>query len=151
MQEISFETLEKLKKELDELKKVKRKEIAEQLRQAISYGDLKENAAYHEAKESQAFLEGRIIELTQVIKNSVIVEKKKGNQKVVVGSKVTVLCGTDKQEYFIVGSRDADPLQNKISCDSPIGKSLLNCSEKDKVSIQAPSGEEIVFEILKIE
>ncbi len=147
--QVNAQTMIDMKKELEYLKKVKRKEIAEQLNHAISFGDLKENAAYHEAKEAQAFLEGKIMDLNYNINNSVIVDNQ-GKNKISLGSKITVIMDNQEQEYVVVSSRDGDPLNNKISIDSPIGKVVLGKSKGDKCKIETPSGQEIELEILEI-
>lgn len=148
--QISAETLERLKKELEYLKKVKRKEIAEQLRHAISFGDLKENAAYHEAKDAQAFLEGKIIELNNTIKSAVVTSKNSKEDFVSVGSKVTVMTENGEEEYMIVSGVESDPLSGKISSDSPIGKSLMGKKKGVKCFLETPLGKKLEMEILKI-
>ncbi len=148
--QINIETLEKLKKELNFLKKDKRKEISEKLRQAISFGDLKENAAYHEAKDEQAFLEGKIKEIENIINNSCVVSLKGRIDKVFIGSVVLVLINNEKSEYKIVDAIEADPLNQKISLDSPIGKALSGKSKGEKCEIEMPSGEKMEVKILEI-
>ncbi len=146
---ISAGALEKIKKELHYLKTVKRQEIAERLKEAISFGDLKENAAYHEAKDDQAFIEGRIIELESIISNSFISSITKSD-KVDIGSLVTVNSSEGKEEFEIVSSVESDPLKGKISEDSPIGKALLGASEGEVREVEMPSGELIKYKIIKI-
>lgn len=142
---ITKEGLEKLKEELNYLKEVKRKEVAERLKEAISYGDLSENAEYEEAKNEQAFVEGRILELEEKIKYVKIIEEhvKKG-ALVQLGSKVVIqnLSGKTKseEEYTIVGSTEADPVNHKISNVSPVGKALLDRRAGDTVKVTAPAG-----------
>ncbi len=149
--QVSAKAMDKLKKELDYLKKVKRKEIAEQLRHAISFGDLKENAAYHEAKEAQAFLEGKIVELNHTIKNSVITTGNGGKDIVSIGSKVTVLSGDEKESYLIVSGIESNPLEKKISSDSPMGKALMGKIKGEKSYLETPSGDRIEIEVLEID
>jgi transcription elongation factor GreA len=146
---ITKEGLEKLKEELEYLKKVKRKEIAETLKQASSFGDLSENFAYQQAREDQSLLERRIFELEEMIRNAVVINKK-NNDSVQVGSIVTVLLNGDKNKFKIVGPREGDPLQGKISIDSPLGKILLNKkkNEEGKADI---NGRIIKYKILSIE
>lgn len=146
---ISAEALAKIKKELNSLKTVKRREIAERLKEAISFGDLKENAAYHEAKDDQAFLEGRIIELEVIIRGSVVGHLERSG-KVGPGSLVTVRSEEGEEEFEIVSVVESDPLKGKISEDSPIGKALFGKSEGDSCKVETPSGEIIKYEILKI-
>ena len=149
--QITIEGLEKLKKELEYLKNIKRREIAERLREAISFGDLSENFAYQQTKEEQNFLENRIFELEQLIKSSVLIKITKQTNKVQLGSIVLVENkNTNKQEKFqIVGSEESDPFQNKISFESPLGKALLNKFVKEVVEIQTPKGR-AVYKILEI-
>lgn len=144
---LTKEGLEKLREELNYLKEVKRKEIAERLREAISYGDLSENAEYEEAKNEQAFLEGRIIELEEKIKNvKIISEKHKAGKgaSIVLGSTVIIQnVGSAKkadEEYTIVGSTEADPIHHKISNVSPVGKALLGRSAGELVKVGTPGG-----------
>ena len=143
------EGLEKLKKELNYLKTVKRKEIAERLRDTASLGDLSENAAYQEAKEAQAFLEGKILELEEAIRQAKVIEEKKTG-KVQFGSIVTVSSNNKKQKFQIVGLEEANPQSGKISFDSPLGKALLGKSLGDIVKIKTPEGK-TQYKILKIE
>jgi transcription elongation factor GreA len=148
--QISKEALERFKKELEYLKNVKRREIAEELRHAISFGDLKENAAYHEAKDAQAFLEGKIIELDRIIKESVVIESVNHSGIVVVGSQITALVNGEKEKYSIVNGKEADPLNNKISAESPMGESFLGRKKDQEFLFKAPSGDEIKIKILEI-
>src|SRR3989338_3407311 len=142
---ITKEGLEKLKEELNYLKEVKRKEVAERLKEAISYGDLSENAEYEEAKNEQAFVEGRILELEEKIKYvKIIDEKGKKGAVVQLGSRVVVQNLSSKtkteEEYTIVGSTEADPINHKISNVSPVGKALLDQKAGDIVKVVAPAG-----------
>ncbi len=154
---ITKEGLKKLKEELDFLKTTKRQEIAARLKEAISYGDLSENAEYEEAKNDQAFIEGRILELEKQIKNAKIITEgmmaKAAKGKVIdIGSVVTVRNKTDDDEpetYTIVGSMEADPIEHKISNESPIGKALLGREKGDVVDVTAPAGK-FKYEIVKV-
>jgi len=146
---LTIEGLAKIKNELDNLKNVKKKEIAESLREAISFGDLSENFAYQQAKEEQSFLENKIFELEHIIKSAVIIKNKKENGKVQIGSIVTIENNNKKEQFQIVGPEETDPLQNKISFESPLGKILLNKSVKEVVEIQTPKGK-INYKILEI-
>jgi transcription elongation factor GreA len=148
--QITFETLENLKKELAFLKKEKRREIAEKLRLAISFGDLKENAAYHEAKDEQAFLEGKIIELENIINNSSVVSLNANSTTVLVGSTLKILIDGEENEYKIVEAIESDPLNGKISLESPIGKNLLGKKKGEECRIEMPSGSIINIKILEI-
>jgi transcription elongation factor GreA len=132
----------KLQTELKELEGPRRKEIAARLKSAIEMGDLSENADYHKAKEDQGFLEGKILEIKHALDHAIIVEESSGNDKVTVGCKVTVQEDDFPPEtYFLVGSQEADPGQNKISHVSPIGKALLDQQIGDSVKIRTPGGE----------
>jgi len=147
---ITAEGLEKLKKELEDLKTVKRKEIAERLEKSISFGDLTENAEYHETKEAQGFLEGRILELEDIVKNAVIVPEETKNRFAQVGSTVLVKVGEATEEFKIVGVEEANPQEGKISVDSPLGKALINQPKGVIVEINAPGGK-MHYKIVKIE
>ena len=140
----------KLKAELAELTGHRREELAQRLRSAIQMGDLSENADYHKAKEDQAFLEGRIQEIEAVLRIAVIVEKKHGDT-VTVGSSVTIQEDNFTPEtYHVVGAKEADPRNGKISNESPIGKALMDHKVGDVVETDTPDGK-IKFKILKIE
>ena len=138
---LSKEKFEELTKELDHLKSVRRKEIAEQLEFAKGLGDLSENAEYHEARQNQAETEERISKLEQMIKNVVITTKHKGGS-VGVGSTVVIMKAGEKAErrYQIVGSEEANTKENKISNKSPLGEALMGKSKGDKVSYETPMG-----------
>jgi len=149
IQYFTTEGLEKLKKELHCLKTVKIKEIAELLRHAASFGDLKENAAYDDAKEKQAFLQGKILELEDTIGNAEIMEKRH-TDKIQVGSTVLVFLSGEKEKFQIVSPSQVDSLKNKISYESPLGKKLLNKKVGNKVKIELGK-EKIICEIIEIE
>lgn len=140
----------KLKAELAELKGNRREELAQRLRAAIQMGDLSENADYHKAKEDQAFLEGRIQEIEAILRTAVIIEKK-FSDTVTVGSLVTIQEDNFTPEtYHVVGAKEADPRNGKISNESPIGKALMDHKVGDIVETETPSGK-IKLKILKIE
>lgn len=144
------EGLEKLKKELNYLKTVKRKEIAVRLEKSIAYGDLTENAEYHETKEAQGFLEGRILELEDLIGNAVIVHNEKQHNLAQIGSTILVKAGSEKERFKIVGAEEANPLEGKISAESPLGKAMLNQTKGVVVQVETPQGN-VQYKILKIE
>jgi len=152
---VTKEGLRKLKEELDHLKTTRRQEVAQRLKEAISYGDLSENSEYEEAKNEQAFVEGRIIELEQKIKNAKIISEKKSDtrsKEIDIGSTVTLqnkTDGDDAEKYTIVGSTEADPLDHKISNESPLGKSLLGKRKGDMIEVLSPSGS-IKYDILNV-
>jgi transcription elongation factor GreA len=140
----------KLKTELAELSGPRREELSKRLRSAIQMGDLSENADYHKAKEDQAFLEGRIQEIEAVLRTAVIVEKA-ATDVVSVGNKVTVQEENFEPEVFhLVGAKEADPRNGKISNESPIGRALMEHKVGDIVEAETPGGK-LKFKILKIE
>ncbi|MEH7442267.1 transcription elongation factor GreA [Heyndrickxia sp. MSNUG] len=135
---------EKLEQELEMLKTVKRKEVVERIKIARSFGDLSENSEYDSAKEEQAFVEGRITTLENMIRNAKIIEEGElSTDAVSLGRTVTFveLPDGDEESYTIVGSAEADPFEGKISNDSPIAKSLMGKKVGDEVSVQTPGGE----------
>lgn len=130
----------------------RRKEVVERIKIARSFGDLSENSEYDSAKEDQAFVEGRIAQLEKMIRNAVMIEKEKTASNVVsLGKTVRLieLPDGDEEEYTIVGSAESDPLDGKISNDSPMAQSLLGKTVKDKVTVNTPAGE-MEVEILEI-
>lgn len=140
----------KLKAELAELTGGRREELSVRLRSAIQMGDLSENADYHKAKEDQAFLEGRIQEIEAILRMATIVEKRQSDV-VMVGSRVTVQEeGLDPEIFDMVGAKEADPRNGKISNESPIGSALMNHRAGDVVEAQTPGGS-IKFKIVKVE
>jgi transcription elongation factor GreA len=141
----------KLEAELEDLKTNKRRELAERLNFAIKQGDLSENADYITAKEEQAFLEGRIRTVENMLRHVTIIEEQSGGE-VRLGSRVKVLeAGIDEDELFsIVGAAEANPLEGKISNESPLGKALLGKHIGDEVEVEAPNGR-IKFKIVGIE
>ncbi len=145
MAETSFltaEGLEKLQKELIQLKGSARDDLSRRLREAIQMGDLSENADYIQAKEDQGFLEGRIQELEQILSNvQIIDDKEKSVDQVDIGSTITVQESTYPEEiYFLVGPKEADPINGRISYQSPIGKALLGHRVGDLIRIETPGG-----------
>jgi transcription elongation factor GreA len=151
---VTKEGLKKLKQELAELENVKRKEIAARLKEAIAYGDLNENSEYHDAKTEQAFVEGRIAELKKMIKYAKIIEGKHHLATVQLGTKVVIKQVNKKnaepEEYIIVGATEADPLESKISNESPIGSALLEKQKGDIVKAYVPEGV-VEYEIMQLE
>ena len=141
----------KLEEELEYLKTVKRKEVVERIKIARSFGDLSENSEYDSAKEEQAFVEGRITTLDNMIRNAKIIEDEGNSNIVSLGKTVTFVELPDGEEesYTIVGSAEADPFEGKIPNDSPTAKSLLGKQVDDKVTVQTPGGEMFV-QIVKI-
>ncbi len=132
---ITKEGLQKLKDEVKELKTVEIRRITKLIAEARAFGDLKENAGYHEARHMKSLLLGRIEQLENAINEAVIVEKDDGG-KIQVGSKVDILFGSEKQKYDIVSSTESDILKNKISYQSPLGKQLIGKREGDAFDFQ---------------
>ncbi len=143
--------LEEVKKELEELKGEKRKDIARRIEDAKNLGDLSENAEYAEAREEQAFNEGKIKELENLIRNAEVIKENNSRKSVVkVGDSVEVKDSKgNKHTFTIVGSNEADPLNDKISNESPLGKSFLGKNKGDKISTNTPLGE-ARYKIIKI-
>jgi len=139
---LTKEKLERIKKELDELVRVKRPDIIAKIKDARSLGDLSENAEYHSAREEQGFIEGKIEELGYMIKNARIVEEScKARGRVDIGCKVSCSIESDgKAEFMIVGSAESDPLAGKISNESPIGKALMGKRVGDVIEVAIPAG-----------
>ena len=147
---LTAEGKKKLEEELDYLVNVRRREVAESIRSAKEEGDLSENSAYDEAKLNQGFVEGRIQTIQVQLRNAVIIEKNGSSDEVHLGSKVTVEEeGLGAETYIIVGSAEADPLDGKISNESPIGSALLGAKVGETVRAETPGGE-IAFKVVKI-
>lgn len=151
---VTKEGFDKLKEELEQLKSVRRREVAERIKEAISYGDLSENSEYEEAKNEQAFVEGRIMELEDKVKHAKIIAENHKTKSVQMGSTVhlkNVTKGKDDLEiYTIVGSTEADPFTNKISNESPVGNAVLDKQKGDQVKVIVPAGH-IEYVIMKID
>ena len=149
---LTDEGLKKLEDELEEFKTVKRKEVSEKIKVALSFGDLSENSEYDEAKNEQAFVEAKIAQLEAKLKNAKVIDESELTTDVVnVGSIVTVYDREFEEEvtYNIVGSTETDPANGKISDESPIGKALMSHKVGDVVEVDAPAGI-LVFEIRNI-
>jgi len=153
---LTREGMEKLKAELHHLKTVRRKEVADRIKEAREYGDIIENSEYDDAKNEQAFVEGRIKDLEQLLRNVKIIEddegeEKGGNAEVKIGSTVELkdLESEDFFVYTVVGSAEADPSENKISNESPVGKAILGKKVGEKVTVEVPAGT-IDYEIVSI-
>lgn len=143
-----------LANELEELKVVKRVEIAERIKEARGYGDLSENSEYDEAKNEQAKVEARIAELENILESSEVIDPSKiKTDKVSVGCKVTLFDKEYNEEntYYIVGSAEADPINNKLSDKSPLGKELIGKKNGDLITVSTPNGGTVDYEIRKIE
>ncbi len=132
----------KLDAELEHLRNVRRAEVAERIHSAKDEGDIMENSAYDEAKNEQAFVEGRIMTIEQMLKNAVIIETTRASDTVGLGSYVTVVerGGTEDEMFHIVGSAEADPTRGRISNESPVGRALLGKRVGDEVQVKIPDG-----------
>ena len=140
--------LEKLLEELEFLKKVKMPEISERIARAKELGDLSENAEYHDAKDEQGFIAGRIIELENILNKSIVIQNG-GKDVVSVGSTIKVKCDAEHYQYTIVGSNEANPSKGLISNESPIGRAFIGRKIGDKGSVVIPKGT-MECEILEI-
>jgi transcription elongation factor GreA len=140
---LTLEGLNKLEKELDYLKTVRRREVAERIKQALEFGDISENSEYEDAKNEQGFIEGRIIAIEKMLRNVKLIDDEEINtSEVSLGSKVTLLDLETNEElqYTIVGSTEADPFKSKISNESPVGKALLGKKVGEEVAVEVPAG-----------
>ena len=146
---ITQEGLEKLKKEIEYLKTTKRDELADRLQKAIAQGDLSENFDYSDAKEQQAMLEGKIKELEDQVREAQIVQKTTQSDVVQIGSAVEVENEGEKLTFVVVTARDADPLQGKISVESPIGETLMGKKKGEIATVETPDGS-MQYKILTI-
>lgn len=148
---VTREGLEKMKKELDELRSTKRTEIAQRLKAAIAMGDLSENSEYDEAKNAQAFLEGRILQLEQQIRTAQVIETVT-KDRVDVGSTVVIEDMEEhlKEKVTIVGSTESNPFEGRISNESPVGRALMGAKAGDTVEAEAPNGV-LKYKVISIE
>lgn len=144
--------LDALKKEYEELAKVKRPEMVGRVTEARNMGDLAENAEYHAAREELSFIDGRIDELEEMLKQAVLIDDAKPPKAkgVALGSKVTLRVNGKKEDYMVVGEWEADPAAKKISHESPLGKALLGKSIGEKVEVAAPAGK-IIYTIVSFQ
>lgn len=142
--ELTQEGYDELKAELDELVKVKLPEAVDRVAKAREYGDLSENSEYHNARDDKELLETRIDEITGIIENAVVVKQTTSQQKVGMGSRVTVTLKSNKKTkktFQICGEFEADPVEGKISSVSPLGKALMGAKKGEEVKVKAPAGE----------
>ena len=146
---LSQEGLEKLKAELKELKSVRVRETAARIEAAKALGDLKENSEYHSAKDEMAFIQGRMREIEEMLKNVSVIEDVDGGSVVKIGSSIEVEAKGIQRIFKIVGSEEADPINGLISNESPLGRSFLNHAVNDQVEVETPGGM-VVYTILKI-
>ncbi len=151
---LTAEGLIKLEDELNNLRTVRRQEVAERLKVAISYGDISENSEYDDAKSEQAFIEGRILELEQMINTATIIDDTANKKKGVVslGSVVVVkdMETGEEEVYAIVGTTEADPFENRISNESPVGAAILGQKVNTVVQVNTPVGE-LAYKIVKVD
>jgi transcription elongation factor GreA len=140
---LTLDGLAKLEKELENLKTVKRREVAERIKQALEFGDISENSEYEDAKNEQGFIEGRILQIEKMLRNAKVIDEQEVHADIVtIGSKVTLVetNGSSEVEYMIVGSAEADPEQAKISNESPVGRSLMGQKVGSTVNVNVPMG-----------
>jgi len=150
---LTADGLKQLEEELEYLKTTRRRDVSEKIKQARAFGDLSENSEYDEAKNEQAQVEARIVELEIKLKNVKLIDESAIDTTAVsIGSKVKILdMEFDmEEEYFIVGSTEADPSKNRISDESPVGKALLGAKAGDVVDVEVPSGDIVKFKIIDI-
>ena len=149
---MSQERLNEIREELHYLETVREKEVSELIKEARSFGDLSENSEYDEAKTEQGKLYSKIAELRNILENAEVIETRETTNSISLGSKVKVECLDDGglEEYQIVGSQEANPMQGRVSDDSPFGRVLMSRNVGDTVTVAAPSGE-LQFKILGIE
>lgn len=148
---LTSDGLENLKKELDELKNVKLPEVISRVARARDDGDLSENSAYQFGKQEQEFVEGRIEELEEILKNATLIKKSNGGKTTVdLGCKVTVAVNGKKQAFSIVGDWEAKPAEQKISPNSPLGKALFGKKVGEKVPVEAPAGK-LLYTVVAID
>ncbi len=138
---ISREGLEKLRQELEQTVSIRRPEVAGRIHDAKEHGDLSENAEYEDAKNEQAFVEGRIQTLEALIKNATLIDEHHSKDLVQIGSSVTVDGPDGKETFTIVGSTEARPTEGRISNESPVGRSLLGRKKGDKITVRVPAGD----------
>jgi len=147
---VTKEGLAKLKAELAELNDVKRPEVARRIKEAREMGDISENSEYDAAKQEQSYIEGRISELEEFLKNAEI-SKDNGKRDIIgVGAMVKIRVDSEEIEYHIVGAPEANPLEKKISHESPLGSALVGKKVGDKIEVEAPMGK-LIYTILKID
>ena len=137
---VSADGLKKLQAELEELRTTKRTEVAERIHAAMEFGDFTENSELEQAKNDQAFLEGRILTLEQMVKNAQIIDEKTPHETVEIGSHVMVEADGSKEQYVIVGSAEAAPAEGRISNESPVGKALMGHRAGETVRLVVPAG-----------
>ena len=146
---LSKEGLEQIRQELDQLVNVRRSEIAARIHEAKEHGDITENAEYEDAKNEQAFVEGRIQALSALVKNAVVIVENHSSTHVQIGSTVTIQSKDGKESFTIVGSAEAAPADGRISNESPVGRALLGRKKGEEVTVSVPAGDS-TYKILSI-
>ncbi|MEX1113339.1 MAG: transcription elongation factor GreA [Patescibacteria group bacterium] len=147
---LTTDGLDKLKGELKELKETRRPAVLERIKEAVAYGDLSENSEYEDAKNEQAFVEGRIVELEKLLEDAKVVKTGGGGGHVALGSKVTVKHDGKSVAYTVVGAAEADPTSGKVSNESPIGQALLGKGKGDEAVVETPKGH-ATYQIVSVE
>jgi transcription elongation factor GreA len=149
---LTIEGQQKLEEELHRLETVKRREVGERIKEAKEFGDISENSEYDDAKNEQAWVESRIIEINQILAHATIISAPKKNDKVSLGSKVELQAAGDDDTtlYHIVGSAEADPADRKISNESPVGQAVIGRKKGDVVSVALPNGKTIGYTVVSI-
>jgi len=140
----------KLEEELRHLETVRRREVAERIKEAKEFGDISENSEYDDAKNEQAWVESRIIEVTQILARATVVDAPTRSDKVSLGSKAKLESANGVTVYQVVGSAEADPSNNKISNESPVGQAIMGRKRGDAVKVTTPTGKIIEYKILSI-
>jgi transcription elongation factor GreA len=146
---LSKDGLEQIRQELDELVNTRRAEVAARIHEAKEHGDISENAEYEDAKNEQAFVEGRIQSLSALLKNAVVINENHSTTHVQIGSTVTLQSDDGKEKFTIVGSAEAAPSEGRISNESPVGRALLGRKKGDTVVVTVPAGD-TSYKILSI-
>ncbi len=146
---VSKDGLEQVRQELEGLVNVRRAEIAARIHEAKEHGDITENAEYEDAKNEQAFVEGRIQALSALVKNAVVITENHSSTHVQIGSTVTIQSKDGKESFMIVGSAEASPAEGRISNESPVGRALLGRKKGDEVTVTVPAGDS-KYKILSI-
>lgn len=146
---LTKEGLADLKKEHEDLTKVKRPAVVTRVSDARNLGDLSENAEYVAARDELSFIDGRIDELEELLKQAVIIDDRASAKIINLGSKVTLTIGKKKEDYMVVGEWEADPAEKKISHQSPLGKALIGKKVGEQVEVEAPAGK-IVYTVVSI-
>ena len=140
----------KLEEELKHLETVRRREVGERIKEAKEFGDISENSEYDDAKNEQAWVESRIIEVTQILARATVVDAPTRSDKVTLGNKVKLESASGVTVYQVVGSAEADPANDKISNESPVGHAIMGRKKGDAVKVTTPSGKVIEYKILAI-